>query len=158
MNGLSHEKDLLMVGSMGHASQIALGIANAQPERSVYCFDGDGAVLMHLGSLAITGQARCTNLKHIVFNNGVHGSVGGQPTVAFDINIPEIARSCGYKYVSSVDSDIALKISTEALIQVSVLSFLEVRVNSDSRSDLIRPSETPLENKTLFMDFLNESK
>ena len=62
---------------MGHASQIALGLSMSQPLKTVYCFDGDGAALMHMGSLAISGQSKCANFIHILFNNGVHGSVGG---------------------------------------------------------------------------------
>ena len=82
---------------MGHASQIALGIALAQPDRQVFCLDGDGAVIMHMGALAIIGSQKPANFKHIVFNNGAHDSVGGQPTVGFEINIRQIAVACGYR-------------------------------------------------------------
>ena len=81
-NEAGHDRDFLTVGGMGHASQIALGLAMAQPARPIYCFDGDGAVLMHMGSMAITGQSNAKNLIHLVFNNGVHGSVGGSRQLA----------------------------------------------------------------------------
>ena len=93
---VGHHRDFLTVGGMGHSSQIALGLAIAQPARPVYCFDGDGAALMHMGSMAIIGQSSVKNLIHMVFNNGVHGSVGGQPTVGFNIDMPQIAVACGY--------------------------------------------------------------
>ena len=81
-NEAGHDRDFLTVGGMGHASQIALGLAMSQPARPIYCFDGDGAVLMHMGSMAITGQSNAKNLIHLVFNNGVHGSVGGSRQLA----------------------------------------------------------------------------
>ena len=78
-----HNKDFLTVGGMGHANQIALGIAMQKPNRRVLCLDGDGSTLMHMGSLGISGNVECNNFKHIIFNNGAHDSVGGQPTVGY---------------------------------------------------------------------------
>ena len=92
-NKLGHGKDFLCVGGMGHASQIATGIAIDQPDRPVYCFDGDGAALMHMGSMAITGTRNLPNLIHVVFNNGCHESVGGQPTVAQKFELSKVASS-----------------------------------------------------------------
>ena len=80
-NNQGHHRDFLTVGGMGHANQIALGIALAKPNKIVYCFDGDGATLMHTGSLGIIGDLKPSNYKHIIFNNGAHDSVGGQPTI-----------------------------------------------------------------------------
>ena len=97
-----HERDFLTVGSMGHASQIALGIALRQADRKVYCFDGDGAVLMHMGSLAVIGSLHPANYVHVVFNNGAHDSVGGQPTVGLQVNLSLVAKACGYRSVFSV--------------------------------------------------------
>ena len=94
-----HERDFLTVGSMGHASQIALGIALRQADRKVYCFDGDGAVLMHMGSLAVIGSLHPANYVHVVFNNGAHDSVGGQPTVGLQVNLSLVAKACGYRSV-----------------------------------------------------------
>ena len=102
--GQSHERDFLTVGSMGHASQIALGIALAQPERRVWCFDGDGAAIMHLGSMAIVASKAPKNYIHVVFNNGAHDSVGGQPTVGLKIDLPAIAKAVGYQSTISVCS------------------------------------------------------
>jgi len=92
-NKQGHDRDFLTVGSMGHASQIALAIALQKPEKQVYCFDGDGALIMHMGALPIIGQQSPKNFKHILFNNGAHDSVGGQTTAAFNMDIPRIAIS-----------------------------------------------------------------
>ncbi|MBO4774967.1 MAG: phosphonopyruvate decarboxylase, partial [Bacteroidales bacterium] len=99
-----HERDFLTVGSMGHASQIAFGIALAQPERRVWCFDGDGAAIMHMGSMAIVASKELKNYVHIVFNNGAHDSVGGQPTVGLKMDLPSVAKAVGYKSAYSVDN------------------------------------------------------
>lgn len=104
-----HEKDFLTVGSMGHASQIALGIALEKTDRRIWCFDGDGAVIMHMGSMAIIGSKQPKNYIHVVFNNGAHDSVGGQPTVGLDIDLPGIARSVRYNAVHTVSDMNGLK-------------------------------------------------
>ena len=106
--GTGHGRDFLTVGSMGHASQIALGISLEQPWRRVWCFDGDGAVLMHLGSLAVAGTRAGAGFVHVVFNNGAHDSVGGQPTAALQIDLPGVAKALGYQRVISVSSKTAL--------------------------------------------------
>ena len=96
-----HEKDFLTVGSMGHASSIAMGIAGFKPKRQVFCLDGDGAAIMHMGSMSTIGQLAPENLKHVIFNNGAHDSVGGQITVAANeaFSFAKIALGCGYKEV-----------------------------------------------------------
>src|SRR3989344_3950191 len=152
--GARHEKDFLTVGSMGHASQVALGIALSQPRRPVYCFDGDGAALMHLGSLAIIAQAAPKNFKHIIFNNGTHESVGGQPTAAFVTDLSAVARACGYAYVASVSDATALSKELRRFKKARGAAFLEIRVKSSSRKDLTRPTRTPLENKRALMRYL----
>jgi len=155
-----HERDFLTVGSMGHASQIALGIAMAKPDRKVWCFDGDGASIMHMGNMAIVASKHPANYIHVVFNNGAHDSVGGQPTVGLDIDLPAIAKAVGYKYVYSVDTKEALQ--QQLSIINSHLSineypiFLEIRVKKGNRKDLGRPTTTPVENKEALMDFLAE--
>ena len=151
-----HERDFLTVGSMGHASQIALGIAMAQPERRVWCFDGDGAVLMHMGSLAIVASKHPSNYIHVVFNNGAHDSVGGQPTVGLDIDLPAIAKASGYAKTISVSSREELD---EALLIIKALQgpvFLEIRVRKGNRNDLGRPTTTPVENKEALMEYLRK--
>lgn len=152
--GEGHQRDFLTVGGMGHASQIALGIALQKPRRSVYCIDGDGALLMHMGGLAITGVLKPRNFKHIIVNNGAHDSVGGQPTVAFDVDVPGIAHACGYESVFCVQTKQELQSSLEELQRSSGPSLLEVRVRCGARKDIGRPLTTPSQNKNAFMDFV----
>ena len=151
-----HERDFLTVGSMGHASQIALGIALAQPERRVWCFDGDGAAIMHMGSMAIVANKAPKNYVHVVFNNGAHDSVGGQPTVGLKIDLPAIAKAVGYKAEYSVETQ---KYLTELLGKIKKLEgpvVLEVKVKKGNRKDLGRPTTTPIQNKEALMDFLKK--
>jgi phosphonopyruvate decarboxylase len=149
-----HAQDFLTVGSMGHCSQIALGIAVSNRQKRVYCIDGDGAVIMHMGSLAIAGQYKGGNLIHIVVNNGKHDSVGGQPTVGFDIDIPAVAKACGYQSVTCVNTEIGIRENMAKLRQADCLSLLEIGVLPGARPDLGRPNDTPIENKKGFMNFL----
>lgn len=156
-----HERDFLTVGSMGHASQIALGIAMAQPERRVWCFDGDGAAIMHMGSMAIVASKEPKNYVHVVFNNGAHDSVGGQPTVGLKIDLPAVAKAVGYKATVSVESKEELKKELSTLTsQLSSLGgpvLLEVKVKKGNRKDLGRPTTTPIQNKEALMRFLTEN-
>lgn len=155
-NGQDHAHDFLTVGSMGHASQIALGIALQQPNRPVYCFDGDGASIMHMGNMAITAQMQPKNYIHIVFNNGAHDSVGGQPTVGLDINLAAVAQAVGYKRTISI----SLKQQLESAIKEAQASegpvLLEIKVKRGNRKDLGRPTTTPQMNKVALMNFLQE--
>ena len=153
-----HERDFLTVGSMGHASQIALGIALEKQDRKVWCFDGDGASIMHMGSMAIVASKAPKNYIHVVFNNGAHDSVGGQPTVGLQIDLPAIAKAVGYKQVFSVDTKEALEQQLSTVnCQLSTSEgpvFLEIRVKKGNRKDLGRPTTTPIQNKEALMDFL----
>ncbi len=153
-----HERDFLTVGSMGHASQIALGIALEKQDRRVWCFDGDGASIMHLGSMAIVASKAPKNYIHVVFNNGAHDSVGGQPTVGLQIDFPAIAKAVGYKQVFSVDNkEDLLNLLTSHLSPLTSIDgpiFLEVKVKKGNRKDLGRPTTTPIQNKEALMDFL----
>lgn len=153
-NGMGHQRDFLTVGSMGHASQIALGIALEQPQRPVYCFDGDGATIMHMGSLGIVGDMKPTNFTHVIFNNGAHDSVGGQPTVGLNINLPAVATACGYRSVVSVDhvDDLRLALAQKA----ECPRLIEVKVKKGARKDLGRPTTTPVQNKEALMSFLQK--
>lgn len=151
-NGMGHEKDFLTVGSMGHASQIALSIALNKPERQVTCVDGDGAFLMHMGALATIGTRKPRNFRHIVLNNGAHDSVGGQPTVALGIDIPSIARAAGYASCRTVSSKSELQEALAERLDGPVL--IEVRTKKGARKDLGRPKESPAENKNAFMEFI----
>jgi len=152
--GQGHQRDFLTVGSMGHASQIALGIALSKPDRNVYCFDGDGASIMHLGGMGIIGSMSPKNYFHIVFNNGAHDSVGGQPTVGYKIDLPEIASACGYKTAISVDNADDLNEVLKTLKDAEAPLLLEIKVKKGSRDDLGRPTTTPIENKEALMEFL----
>ena len=153
-----HERDFLTVGSMGHASQIALGIAMAKPDRKVWCFDGDGATIMHMGSMAIVGNKAPKNYVHVVFNNGAHDSVGGQPTVGLKIDLPAIAKGVGYKAAFSVASKEELEKELSTLnSQLSTVGgpvLMEVKVKKGNRKDLGRPTTTPIQNKEALMEFL----
>ena len=149
-----HERDFLTVGSMGHASQIALGIALQKPERKVYCFDGDGATLMHMGNMAITASMNCKNYVHVVFNNGAHESVGGQPTVGLKIDLCGVAKAVGYKATYSVDTMEQLETILTEMKKEEGPVFLHVCVKKGNRKDLGRPTTTPVQNKEALMAFL----
>ncbi|MCX6794952.1 MAG: phosphonopyruvate decarboxylase [Candidatus Falkowbacteria bacterium] len=152
-----HDKDFLTVGSMGHSSQVALGIALEKKNRKVYCLDGDGAAIMHMGAWAIIGSKAPENFRHIILNNGCHESVGGQPTAGFSINMQMLAQACGYKniYLAETLEEIESKIN---LLKNSVgPSLLEIRINSSSRENLGRPNISPVDNKKDFIKFIRNS-
>ena len=151
-----HERDFLTVGSMGHTSQIALGIALTQSERRVWCFDGDGAAIMHMGSMAIVASKEPRNYMHIVFNNGAHDSVGGQPTVGLKIDLPAIAKAVGYKASYSVDNKKDLVGVLNETKQQEGPVLIEVKVKKGNRKDLGRPTTTPIQNKEALMNFLKK--
>lgn len=151
-----HERDFLTVGSMGHASQIALGIALQKPERRVYCFDGDGASIMHMGNMAIAASMKCKNYVHIVFNNGAHDSVGGQPTIGLKIDLCAVAKAVGYVVVYSVETIEELEVKLVEMKTVEGPVLLQVCVKKGNRKDLGRPTTTPIQNKEAFMAFLQK--
>ncbi len=155
-HGMSHGSDFLTVGSMGHASQIALPIAMTKPSRTVFCLDGDGASIMHMGGMAIIGKSKAPNYVHIVLNNGAHDSVGGQPTVGLDIDLCGIAKSCGYENIVSVSKSDKLEKALSGEAIGKKLTFIEIKVKKGARKDLGRPTSTPIENKKAFMEFLND--
>ncbi len=148
--GEAHDTDFLTVGCMGHASQIALGVALAKPARPVYCVDGDGAVLMHMGGLASIGALGPDNYRHICLNNGAHDSVGGQPTVGFDVDLAGVAAACGYRTVLRASDAAELAEALTSFHTEPGPAFLEVRVSRGARADLGRPSMTPQELKQRF--------
>ena len=153
-NGQSHKYDFLTVGSMGHSSSIALGVAINKPQTRIWCVDGDGAVLMHMGSMAVLGANKPKNMIHVVINNGAHETVGGMPTVAGNIDLIAVAKACGYPYAVSVDSFEKLDSELEAAKKRGCLSLIEVKCSIGAREDLGRPTTTALENKQNFMDYL----
>ena len=148
------KQEFLAVGSMGHASQIALGVALGQPDRRVFCLDGDGALIMHMGSLALIGSSAPLQFVHVVLNNGCHESVGGQATVGFEIGIPEIAMACGYSASASVSNVTDLTNSLQGFREIEGPCLLEVRVSATARKDLGRPQEPPSAGRDDFMEFL----
>ena len=153
-NGQNHKYDFLTVGSMGHSSSIALGVAINKPNQRIWCVDGDGAVLMHMGSMAVMGANKPKNLIHVVINNGAHETVGGMPTVAGSIDLVAIAKACGYPNAVCVDNFADLDKELEAAKTRKELSLIEVKCSIGARSDLGRPTTTALENKQGFMEYL----
>ncbi len=155
-NGQSHKYDFLTVGSMGHSSSIALGVAFNKPDRKIWCVDGDGAALMHLGAMAVVGANKPENMVHIVINNGAHETVGGMPTVATAMDIVAVAKACGYPNAVCVDTFEALDKELEIAKNRNELSLIEVKCSIGARADLGRPTTTALENKQNFMNYLAE--
>lgn len=153
-NGQSHKYDFLTVGSMGHSSSIALGVAINKPNTKVWCVDGDGAVLMHMGAMAVIGATAPKNMIHIIINNGAHETVGGMPTVATNIDLVTIARACGYSNAVSVDTFAALDKELEEAKKRNEISLIEVKCSIGAREDLGRPTTTAIENKENFMRYL----
>lgn len=149
-----HQRDFLTVGSMGHASQIALGIALEKPARRIYCFDGDGAAIMHAGGMAIVASKHPRNYVHVLFNNGAHDSVGGQPTVGHQINLPAIAKAVGYRDAFSAATADELMQALQRIAHAEGPLFLEVRVHRGNRKDLGRPTTSPIQNKEALMEYL----
>lgn len=150
-----HSRDFLIVGSMGHASQIALSIALAKPDRQVFCLDGDGAAIMHMGALAIIGSQKPVNFSHIIINNGAHDSVGGQPTAGFAISFPDIAKACGYKTVLEAKNLSQINQALETISTASGPAMLEIKVRKGTRANLGRPKTTPKQNRDDFMEHLS---
>lgn len=154
-SGFGHEHDFLTVGSMGHSSSIALGIALQKPEKKVWIIDGDGAALMHMGAMAVVGSNKPSNLVHIVINNEAHESVGGMPTVAGNIDFVGVARACGYMIAASVDTYERLDEVLKAAKDSEALTFIEAKSAIGARVDLGRPTTSAKKNKEMFMRSLD---
>ena len=154
--GNVHGYDFLTVGSMGHSSSIALGIAQQKPDRKIWILDGDGAVLMHMGAMAVIGANAPKNMIHLVINNEAHETVGGMPTVASKVDIVAIAKACGYPHAVCVNCFGDLDEELERAKQREGLSLIEIKCSIGARSDLGRPTTTALENKQNFMEYLSE--
>ncbi len=155
-NGQSHKYDFLTVGSMGHSSSIALGIAINKPKTKVWCIDGDGAVIMHMGAMAVIGATAPENMIHIIINNESHETVGGMPTVASKIDFVMLAKACGYPYAVCVDNLEDLDKELNTAKNMNKLYMIEVKCCIGSRKGLGRPTTTALENKENFMRYLSE--
>ncbi|MGN0477747.1 MAG: phosphonopyruvate decarboxylase [Ruminococcus sp.] len=155
-NGQSHKYDFLTVGSMGHASSIALGVALNKPNSKIWCVDGDGAVLMHMGSMAVLGANKPNNMVHIIINNEAHETVGGMPTVSSSVDYVAVARGCGYPKAVCVDTFEDLDKELQIAKDSNELYMIEVKCSIGARDDLGRPTTTALENKENFMGYLNK--
>ncbi len=153
-NGQSHKYDFLTVGSMGHSSSIALGVAINKPNQKIWCIDGDGAVLMHMGAMAVIGANKPKNLVHIVINNGAHETVGGMPTVAQGLDVVKVAKACGYQSVKCVNNFKQLDKALQKAKNSDKLSLIEVKCSIGARDDLGRPTTTALKNKQDFMEYV----
>jgi len=147
-------RDFLTVGGMGHASAIALGIARETPERLVICLDGDGALQMHLGASALIGECAPKNFVHVLINNGIHESVGGQKIAASKINYANLAIAFGYRNYQLVESFMEIQETFYQCHGFDGPCFIEVRVNSKSRKNLSRPKANPLQNKLQFQSHI----
>lgn len=152
--GESHQYDFLTVGSMGHSSSIALGAALYKPATKVWCIDGDGAVLMHMGAMAVIGANAPENLIHVVINNGAHETVGGMPTVAGSVDFVQLSKSLGYPYAVCVDDLEQFDRELEKAKERDCLSLIEVKCAIGAREDLGRPTVPAVENKNAFMEYL----
>lgn len=151
-NGDSHDFDFLTVGSMGHASSIAFGIAMNLPTRKLICLDGDGSFLMHMGASGIIAQSNVTNFLHIVINNGAHDSVGGQPTIGLQLNLEKLSKEMGYKEARSCKTDERLRYELTSMLDLYGPNFLEIRVSKGARRNVGRPTISPIENLKNFME------
>lgn len=156
-NKQSHRYDFLTVGSMGHSSSIALGIALNRQDQKIWCIDGDGALIMHMGAMAVIGASKPKNLIHILINNGAHETVGGMPTVANSIDFVSVAKACSYPRAVRVNNFEDLDRELESVKTEETLCMIEVKCSIGARDNLGRPTTTPLENKKIFVDYLNRN-
>jgi len=147
-------RDFYTVGSMGCSASIANAIALQKPDKKVFVFDGDGAVIMQMGALATIGHYNAKNLYHIIFDNNAHDSTGGQPTVSDTLDFKKIALACSYKVAKTVETKADLIKTIKKMKSLEGPQMLIVKVNKGARKDLGRPTTTPIENKEGFMGFL----
>ena len=146
-----------MLGSMGLASSIGLGVALNKPERCVVIFDGDGNVLMNLGSLALIGATQPRNFIHFVFDNEVYGSTGNQRTISGHVALEEIARSSGYQRVQKVTTAEALEAAAKEFLQQPGPSFLLIKIEPDREERKIgRITHQPPQISQRFMDAIQK--
>ena len=149
----NHDNLFMSVGGMGHASMIALGVADEQKNRKIICVDGDGATLMHMGSLAFVASKATENFYHIIINNQAHESVGAMPTGCMNTPIAEVARAVGYKYTQRITTLEELMEIPNVIENEKGPCLFEIMVCLGSRADLGRPKESACENKENFMQF-----
>ena len=149
-----HGHDFLTVGSMGHTSSIALGVSIGT-NKNVWCLDGDGSFIMHMGSMAIAGMTAGDNYKYVLNNNASHESVGGQPTVADKIDIKSILIACGFTLTYEARTKEEIKAAIGKMKKEGKCALI-LYTKQGSRDDLGRPTTTPVENKESFMKQFEE--
>ncbi len=154
--GQSHKYDFLTVGSMGHSSSIALGVALSKPDTRIWCVDGDGAALMHMGAMAVIGNNKPNNLIHIIINNEAHETVGGMPTVSNTVDYVGVAKSCGYPEAVCVDTFDQLDCALSKASTAKELTLIVIKSSIGARDNLGRPTTSPIENRNSFMDYMSE--
>ena len=145
------QKDFLTVGGMGHASSIALGVSLGRLGNKILCLDGDGAMLMHMGNLPIINSKKIKGFLHVILNNSAHESVGGQPTVAGNMDFKLLSKSCGYSFFDSVKTIYEIEKAFKKINKLNETSLLEIKVALGSRKNLKRPVSSPIENKESFI-------
>jgi phosphonopyruvate decarboxylase len=143
-----------MMGSMGCLSSMGLGLAKSYHKKTVYVLDGDGALLMKLGSLSTIGNYQPDNLIHICFDNNQYESTGGQKTTASTTNFVKLAEACNYKKAIMIDNTSHFE---KIISKISLLEkplFLHIKITSGTIENLKRPSFSPIEMKKKFMESL----
>ena len=146
---IKNTSDFYLVGGMGHTASVALGYSLSSKKKTI-CIDGDGSLLMHLGSIKTAGSFAGKNFKYIVLNNNSHDSVGGQNTYANDIDFEKLSTSLGFKNFYSIKSDKNLKTNIQKFLKGNTLNFLEVKVSNSNIKKLPRPTNL-IKIKNLFM-------
>ena len=132
-----HSHDFLNIGSMGHGSSVAMGLALGNPNRKVVCLDGDAAAIMHMGAMTTVSKLNLPNFIHIILNNGAHESVGGQPSAGQMIDFTRIAEGCGYYTTgNTAENEAQLRAALHDCIGCGKASFVDARIHSGIRSDL----------------------
>lgn len=145
-----------MVGSMGCVLSLSLGLSQSKNIHKIYTIDGDGAVLMRMGNMALAGQQKPQNLVHIVLDNGVHDSTGGQKTRSELIDFAGIAKSCGYQNIYEVYSKNNLSLVLDKIENESGLTFIRVNIKAGSIKNLGRPEISPNENARRFKKYISD--
>ena len=151
----NHDSIFMTVGGMGHASMIALGIAQKRSDRQIVCIEGDGAALMHMGAFPFIASQAPTNYAHIIINNQAHESVGAMPTGCQQTDFSKMAQAAGYSWTKKVNCGEDLQQALGDMLQQKGPALLEILVSLDSRADLGRPKESARENKEMFMKKLS---
>ncbi len=152
-------ENFYMIGSMGLASSIGLGVALSKPSRKVIILDGDGNLLMNLGSLPMIGSIQPKNLLHIVLDNEAYASTGNQPTISNVIELEDIAKSAKYAYVKKVTTDEELKREIVHILENDGPSFLLVKISDkEEQRESGRVTHSPEEIKERFMSAIDNGR